>query len=48
MDLEGRPVAYYSLACHDPKHCDISEIMRMMTYQVGRDYDALSTIALPG
>lgn len=35
VDKKGRPVAYYSLACHDPKHRDIAEIMRMMTYQVG-------------
>lgn len=34
VDKKGRPVAYYSLACHDPKHRDIAEIMRMMTYQV--------------
>jgi len=33
-DKKGRPVAYYSLACHDPKHRDLAEIMRMMTYQV--------------
>ena len=47
VDKKGRPVAYYSLACHDPKHRDLAEIMRMMTYQVGFLFNFLLIPSLP-
>lgn len=34
QDKQGRPIAYYSLAVHDPKNRDLAEIMRMLAFQM--------------
>jgi hypothetical protein len=31
-----RPVAYYTLAVHDPKHRDVAEICRMLSFHIER------------
>ena len=34
VDLEGRQVAYFRMAGHDPKNRDLQEILRAIVYQV--------------
>lgn len=41
-DKQGRPIAYYSLANHDPKNRDLAEIFRMMTYQIEKALENMS------